>query len=63
MPATSQAQGRFFRFVEHNPEQAKKEGVYPKGMTTDQMHDFAVTPDAGLPKKAPKFKYKATGEK
>jgi hypothetical protein len=49
MPATSAKQRRFFGFVEHNPEKAKAKGVYPKGMTHDQMHDFAVSKEKGLP--------------
>lgn len=57
MPATSQAQRRFFGFVEHNPDKAKQEGVYPKGMTTGQMHDFAATKDKGLPQKVKKPRY------
>ena len=50
MPATSQAQRRFFGWAEHNPEQAKAEGVLPK-MDKEQMHDFAATPEKGLPAK------------
>lgn len=48
MPAVSKAQGRFFRWAEHNPAQAKAEGK-ATGMTKSQMHDFAVTPEKGLP--------------
>lgn len=51
MPAVSKAQGRFFRWAEHNPAQAKAEGK-ATGMTKSQMHDFAATPEKGLPKKA-----------
>lgn len=43
MPATSPKQARFFRFIEHNPGEAKKHGVK---MTHAQMHDFAKTTDA-----------------
>ncbi len=50
MPALSKSQGRFFRWEEHNPEQAKSEGK-ATGMSTSQMHDFAVTPEKGLPEK------------
>jgi hypothetical protein len=50
MPAVSKAEGRFFRWAEHNPEQAKSEGK-ATGMTTSQMHDFAATPEKGLPEK------------
>ena len=50
MPSVSKAQGRFFRWAEHNPAQAKAEGK-ATGMTKSQMHDFAVTPEKGLPAK------------
>ena len=50
MPSLSKAQGRFFRWAEHNPAQAKSEGK-ATGMTHEQMHDFAVTPEKGLPEK------------
>lgn len=50
MPAVSKAQGRFFRWAEHNPGQAKAEGK-ATGMSKEQMHDFAVTPEKGLPNK------------
>ena len=50
MPSESKAQGRFFRWAEHNPGQAKAEGK-ATGMTKSQMHDFAVTPEKGLPEK------------
>jgi hypothetical protein len=53
MPAVSVKQRRFFGWAEHHPEQAKAEGVYPSGMTHGQMHDFAATPEKGLPKQAP----------
>lgn len=53
MPAVSQAQSRFFRWAEHNPDQAKAEGK-AVGMSKKQMHDYAATPDAGLPKKKSK---------
>ncbi len=51
MPSTSVAQRRFFGWAEHHPEEAKREGKYPKGMTTDQMSDFASTPEKGLPRR------------
>ena len=53
MPAVSKAQRRYFGFVEHHPDQAKAEGVYPKGMSVSSMHDFAATPEKGLPNQAP----------
>ena len=48
MPAVSVKQRRFFGMLEHNPGMAKARGV---NMTHQQMHDFAATPDKGLPLK------------
>ena len=46
MPAASKASRRFFAMCEHNPQHAR--GKCPK-MTKAQMHDFAATPEKGLP--------------
>lgn len=46
MPAKSKAQRRFFGMCEHNP---KASANCPKGMTKEQMHDFAATKEKGLP--------------
>jgi hypothetical protein len=54
MPSVSVRQRRFFGWVEHHPDEARAEGKYPAGMTQDQMHDFAVTKESGLPQR--KFK-------
>lgn len=62
MPAKSVAQRRFFGFIEHDPEKAKAEGVYPKGMTSTTAHDFAATSEKGLPPVVPK-KRKYYGQK
>lgn len=57
MPATSQKQARYFRWLEHAPDAA---GARAKsGMSTSQMHDFSTTPDKGLPVAAP---HKADGK-
>lgn len=57
MPSVSKAQRRFFGWAEHNPAQAKAEGK-ATGMTHQQMHDFAATPEKGLPaRKKPGRKY------
>jgi hypothetical protein len=48
MPAVSKAQRRFFWWLEHDPEAEKRAGVK---MTRQQMHDFATTPEKGLPEK------------
>ena len=61
MPAVSKAQQRFFGWAEHNPDKAKAEGK-AIGMSQQQMHDFAATPQKGLPQRAPK-KRQYYGEK
>jgi hypothetical protein len=50
LPATSIAQARYFRWREHNPAQAKAEGLKP--MSKPAMHEFSSTPDKGLPYRA-----------
>ena len=49
MPAKSQAQQRFFGMLEHTPGMAKSKGI---DMSKSQMHDFASTPEKGLPEHA-----------
>jgi hypothetical protein len=61
MPSVSQKQRRYFAWAEHNPQQAAAEGKLPN-MSRSQMHDFAATPETGLPKQAPKRKRKFYGE-
>jgi len=40
--------------LEHNPEMAAARGI---NMTQKQMHDYAATPESGLPsRKQPKFR-------
>lgn len=53
MPSVSKKQRRFMAMAEHGELPASK---MPKGMTKKQMHDFAATPEKGLPlrKKAKK---------
>lgn len=54
MPARSIAQRRLFGMLEHNPEMAAARGI---NMTQKQMHDYAATPESGLPsRKQPKFR-------
>lgn len=51
MPAVSEAQRKLVAMAEHNPEKvhAKNRGVL--GMSKMQMHDYAMTPEKGLPKR------------
>ncbi len=50
MPATSTAQRRLFAIREHHPEQlyARNRGLL-RSVTASQAHDFASTPEKGLP--------------
>ena len=48
MPATSSAQRRFFGMCEHADHPPDR----CPNMTKAQMHDYAATKEAGLPKKA-----------
>ena len=47
MPAVSKAQRRLMGACEHGADYAS----CPQGMTHQQMHDFAATPEKGLPKR------------
>jgi len=48
MPAVSQAQRRYMGMAEHTPEMMR--GKRPD-MSKAQLHDFASTPEKGLPKR------------
>jgi len=48
MPAVSEAQRRFFAIAEHHPEKLKRR--MPK-MSHKALHEFASTPEKGLPKR------------
>jgi hypothetical protein len=54
MPAVSRKQRIAIAIGEHHPEE-----LYPRNkgilsMSHQQMHDFAATPEKGLPESAPK---------
>ena len=51
MPAVSQAQRTAISIAEHHPGELYKRNRGLLGMSHSAMHDFAVTPAAGLPKK------------
>lgn len=51
MPAESKAQRRFMAVCEHKPAHAI--GKCPD-MSKKQMHDYAATPEKGLPSKKKK---------
>jgi hypothetical protein len=54
MPATSIAQRRAIAIAEHHPDEldAKNRGLLT--MSHQQLHDFAATPERGLPARAPR---------
>lgn len=52
MPAKSKAQTNLMRAAEHGATFGLAEQVR-RSMTRSQMHDFAKTPDKGLPKHVP----------
>ena len=54
MPAPSIAMRRAAAIAEHNPGKLYKRNRSLLGMTHKQMHDYASTPEEGLPKKSPK---------
>lgn len=50
MPAVSVKQRRYFGWLEHSPDAAAERAK--SGMSKSQMHDFASTPEKGLPSRA-----------
>jgi len=51
MPALSIKQRRVMAIAEHHPEKLHKANRGLLDMTHRQLHDFASTPEKGLPKK------------
>ena len=47
MPAKSVRQRRLMAMCLHNPKHMT--GQCPDDLTSDQLHDFAATPERGLP--------------
>ena len=58
MPATSKAQREAIAISEHSPSKlyARNKGLL--SMSKSDKHDFASTPEKGLPQYAPKAKKK-----
>jgi hypothetical protein len=50
MPAKSVAQRRLFAIAEHHPEKLNPVNRGLLKMKKSQLHDFAATPEKGLPK-------------
>ncbi len=56
MPAKSEAQRRLMAIAEHEPGKVYAKNKAVTKMSKSQLHDFAATKEAGLPKHAPKKK-------
>jgi hypothetical protein len=54
MPAKSVAQRKAIAIAEHAPNKLYDRNKGLLGMTQGQMHDFAATPEKGLPQKKKK---------
>ncbi len=50
MPAESKAQRKLFAIAEHHPEELKPENRRLGALDQATLHDFAATPERGLPK-------------
>ncbi len=51
MPAVSIAQRKAMAIAEHHPEKLRKKNRGLLAMSHQQLHDFAATPESGLPKR------------
>jgi hypothetical protein len=56
MPAPTKAMRRAAAIAEHHPEKLYKRNKSLLKMSKSQLHDYASTPEKGLPKKAKKKK-------
>ena len=59
MPSVSKKQRRAMAIAEHHPEELNADNRGLLNMSHEQLHDFASTPESGLPEKkahAPKRK-------
>jgi hypothetical protein len=54
MPAKSKAQAIVMRIAEHEPSKLYKRNKGLAKMSKKSLHDFAITPTKGLPKKVKK---------
>jgi len=53
MPASSKKMRRASAIAEHHPEMLYKRNRGMKKMSKGELHEYASTPEAGLPEKAP----------
>jgi len=58
MPAKSKNQRIAMAIAEHHPEKLNKKNKGMAKMSKKQLHDFAETPEKGLPKKVKQEKKK-----
>ncbi|HEY2496554.1 MAG TPA: DUF3008 domain-containing protein [Candidatus Angelobacter sp.] len=63
MPAVSLRQRRAMAIAEHHPEELKAKNRGLLSMTHQQLHDFAATPEKGLPEKKRKRTLRAAVRK
>jgi len=63
MPAPSKAMRRAAAIAEHHPSQLNAKNRSLLKMTKGQLHDFAKTPEKGLPMYAPRPKGKKKKKK
>jgi hypothetical protein len=61
MPAPSKAMRKAAAIAEHHPEKLHKKNRGMLKMSKKQLHEFASTPEKGLPKKKTKIKGKVHG--
>lgn len=52
MPALSKAQRRLFAIAEHHPSMVQRKNRGVLKMSKSKLHEFASTPEKGLPRKA-----------
>jgi hypothetical protein len=57
MPAESKAQRIAMAIAEHHPEDLNEKNKGLADMTHKQLHDFASTPEKGLPEHVKKSSY------
>ncbi len=61
MPAVSKKQRIAMAIAEHHPEQLYARNKGMAAMSQQQLHDFAATPEKGLPRKASNAKSAGRG--
>ena len=62
MPALSVKQRRAMAIAEHHPDQLYGRNKSLLGMSHQQLHDFASTPEKGLPVRAKKTRHVDLGQ-